>query len=160
MNTPLINDGGKNWDTRSAISGTSPTETREVVNRKGDKETIYSFGEYLRRFVKETRAAGATPILVSMTARGGWTAEGSPQLNRSQRLWTKEIADELGVSFIDIGQKAFDYYSKYGQWKVNQMFCGKAGGLHTGLRGAWENAWYHVLCIWEDKVMSSASHLA
>ena len=145
------NDGGKNWDTRSAISGTSATKTKEVVNRKGDKETVYTFGEYLRRFVKETREAGATPILISMTARGGFNAEGLPGLNHSQRLWTKEIADEMGVSFIDIGQKAFDCYAKYGQWKVSQFFCGKAGGLHTGLRGAWENAWYHVLCIWEDK---------
>ncbi|MBQ3749002.1 MAG: hypothetical protein II863_16465, partial [Kiritimatiellae bacterium] len=145
------NDGGKNWDTRSAISGTSATATKEVVNRKGDNETVYSFGEYLRKFVRETREAGATPVLVSMTARGGFNADGQPGLNRSQRLWTKDIADEMGVSFIDIGQKAFDYYSKYGQWKVNQFFGGKAGGLHTGLRGAWENAWYHALCIWEDK---------
>ena len=137
--------------TPSAVPPKGATKTKEVVNRKGEKETVYTFGEYLRRFVKDTREAGATPILISMTARGGFNAEGQPGLNRSQRLWTKEIADEMGVSFIDIGQKAFDYYSKYGQWKVSQFFCGKAGGLHTGLRGAWENAWYHALCICEDK---------
>lgn len=144
------NDGGKNWDTRSAISGTSSTATKEVTNTNGDRETVYSFGQYLRFFVDETIALGATPILCSMTSRGMGEGSTTPSLNHSQRIWTKEIAEEKGVSFIDLGQKAYDHYLGYGAWKVAQFFSGSYGGLHTNLRGAWENAWYHALCIYED----------
>lgn len=144
------NDGGNNWDTRSAISGYDPDETKQVTNSAGEQETVYTFGQYLRFFVNEIRALGATPVLCSMTARGSFNDDGTAALNTSHRAWTKAVAEEMGVSFIDLGLKAQKYYTEYGRWKVAQFFCND-GSLHTGLRGAWENAWYHALCIYEDE---------
>ena len=143
------NDGGSNWDTRSSISGTSATDTRTVVNSAGNTEIVYSFGQYLRMFANDVKALGATPVLVSMTARYSFN-NGTAALNTQHRLWTKTVAEEMGLSFLDIGLKAQQYYTKYGEWKAYQFFCND-NSLHTGLRGAWENAWYHAQCIYEDE---------
>ena len=35
-------------------------------------ETVYSYGGYLRRYIWETRAAGAHPVLMSLTPRNAW----------------------------------------------------------------------------------------
>jgi len=41
-----------------------------ITKQKG--EVVYSFGAYLRRFVREARARGATPIINSLTPRKFW----------------------------------------------------------------------------------------
>ena len=143
------NDGGSNWDTRSCIGGTSATETKTVVNTSGNTEIVYTFGQYMRMYANDVIALGATPVLCSLTSRGSLNADGTLGLNTSYRLWAKEVAEEMGLGFIDLGQKAKDHFEKYGAWKVSMLFCGD-NTLHPGLRGAWENAWYHALCIYED----------
>ena len=35
-------------------------------------EDVYSYGGYLRHFINETRAAGAFPVLMSLTPRNAW----------------------------------------------------------------------------------------
>ena len=58
---------------RATIRGISPTDSMVVTLKdgpnKGRVETVYSYGEYLRKFVRETRALGAHPILMSLTPR-------------------------------------------------------------------------------------------
>ena len=43
-----------------------------TIKETGEKETVYSYGEYLRRFVRECKALGAHPILLSLTPRNAW----------------------------------------------------------------------------------------
>ncbi|MBQ4294754.1 MAG: rhamnogalacturonan acetylesterase, partial [Prevotella sp.] len=75
------NDNGP-YDTgraRASIPGVDKDTVLHVnvqeVN-KGDTtyraEDVYSYGGYLRRFINETRAAGAFPILMSLTPRNAW----------------------------------------------------------------------------------------
>ena len=58
---------------RATIKGTSPTDSLVVTLKegpnKGKVETVWSYGEYLRKFVRETRALGAYPVLMSLTPR-------------------------------------------------------------------------------------------
>ena len=58
---------------RATIRGTSATDSLVVTLKegpnKGKTETVYSYGEYMRRFVREARALGAHPILMSLTPR-------------------------------------------------------------------------------------------
>ena len=52
-----------------------------ITKQKG--EVVYSFGAYLRKFVRETRARGATPIINSLTPRKFWD-ERSDRRNAEQ----------------------------------------------------------------------------
>src|ERR1017187_9512917 len=44
-------------------------ESKEFTLPNGTKEVVYSFGFYMRRFIAETKAKGATPIVLSLTVR-------------------------------------------------------------------------------------------
>src|SRR6267154_1489262 len=64
------NDGGPlNTDrARGSLPGIGD-ETREVVMPDGKSEVVHTYGYYLRKFVDDTRARRATPILLSLTVR-------------------------------------------------------------------------------------------
>lgn len=138
------NDGGKLWEKRSTISGTSATETMVVTNDHGNQETVYSFGQYMRMFVDEARALGATPILCSRTPRGSFS-NGKLSMDNSYRQWSMAVAKEKGVAFVDIEGVANPIYTDFGEWKVTQLYYN--GTLHTSLLGAWHNAWCAALSI-------------
>lgn len=143
------NDGGTLWDKRSVIGGISETETKEVTNDKGVKETVYSFGQYMRMFIDEVRALGATPILCSRTPRGNFQSNGQLSMDTSYRQWGMAVAKEKGVAYIDLEGVANPMYTAFGQWKVTQFYHG--GTLHTCLLGAWHNAYCAALSIAADE---------
>lgn len=138
------NDGGGNYQAKSSINGTSATESVVVTNSDGETETVYSYGQYLRMFIDETRALGATPVLCSRTPRGGFT-DGVHTMSANWREWSMAIALEKGVAYIDIEGLANPLYNKYCEWKVAQMFYD--GTLHTSLLGAWQHAYLSALSI-------------
>ena len=62
------NDGGNpltDTKARGSIKGTGE-ETQEATLPSGRKETVHSFGWYLRRYITDTKAKGATPIVCSL----------------------------------------------------------------------------------------------
>ncbi|MBQ7495220.1 MAG: rhamnogalacturonan acetylesterase [Bacteroidaceae bacterium] len=67
---------------RATIRGISATDSLVVTLKegpnKGKTETVWSYGEYMRRFVRETRALGAHPILMSLTPRKSPSPDPSP----------------------------------------------------------------------------------
>src|ERR1051326_1333018 len=61
------NDGGSLTDgrARASLKGNGE-ETQEVeIPATGKKETVHSYGWYLRKYIGDTRAKGATPIVLS-----------------------------------------------------------------------------------------------
>src|SRR5262249_31764508 len=66
------NDGGEINDTsraRGTLRGTGP-ETQEIDNLLTKQhETVHTFGWYLRKFIADTKARGATPIVCSLIPR-------------------------------------------------------------------------------------------
>ena len=54
---------------RASIPGISKDTLRVTIKETGVEETVYSYGEYMRRFIKDVKAKGATPILFSLTPR-------------------------------------------------------------------------------------------
>ena len=142
------NDGGKLWEKRSTIGGTSATETMEVTNDQGKQETVYTFGQYMRMFIDETRALGATPVLCSRTPRYGFT-NGVFNLETNYRQWGMEVAQEKNVAYIDLEGVANPIYTAFGEWKTAQLFYDSAP--HTSLLGAWHNAWCMAQAIAADE---------
>ena len=127
---------------RASIKGISPTDSLNVtIKETGVKETVYSYGEYLRRFVRETRALGAHPILMSLTPRNAYEGD-SPRrvvrVNKTFGLWASQVAKELDCPFIDLNEISARKYDEMTEWKFNYHFY--LDHIHASAFGAQLNA--------------------
>ena len=98
------------------------------------QETVYSFGWYMRKYVRETKAKGAVAIVCSLIPRNNWK---DGKVNRSKdnyALWALQIAKEEGAYFIDLNELIADKYDQLGESEVGKYFHGDK--THTGLEGA------------------------
>ena len=125
---------------RATIRGISATDSLNVVIKEtGVKETVYSYGEYLRRFVRETRALGAHPILMSLTPRNAYDQPGHvTRVNETFGLWARQIAEEMNCPFVDLNEISALKYEKMSEWKFNYHFY--LDHIHTSAFGAQLNA--------------------
>ncbi|MCR5780513.1 MAG: rhamnogalacturonan acetylesterase [Bacteroidaceae bacterium] len=130
---------------RATIRGTSATDSLVVTlkdgPRKGQTETVYSYGEYMRRFVRETRALGAHPILMSLTPRKRQDDKGAWQPVRVAETfggWARQIAEEMNVPFVDLNEISAQKLEKMSSWKVNYHFY--LDNIHSSKFGAELNA--------------------
>jgi lysophospholipase L1-like esterase len=97
-------------------------ESKEFTMPDGKRETVYTFGWYMRKFIAETKAKGATPIVLSLTVRNIWkdgTVERGPG---EYSKWSAEIAKSQGVTFLDVTNAIADAYEKLGPDKVKEFF--------------------------------------
>lgn len=123
-----------------------------------------TYKEYLRKYVEETRALGATPVLVGAICRKYFTGStirrnGRHDLGDDFSLLTasgiKEgnkvgeddhtydypyqmrlVADEMGVSYIDLTTATKKLYESYGDAKANELLFDGDGSTHTSAMGA------------------------
>lgn len=106
-------------------------------------ETVHSFGWYLKQFVVETRAQGATPILCSLTPRKGWSPDGKEFLRSTSThvAWTEQVAQETTTPFVPLYAIIASTYEKLGMAKVDTLCVPPPKEkLHTGWEGAVINA--------------------
>lgn len=133
------NDGGAiNDDSRArgSIKGTGE-ETQEIYNLLTKKhEVVHSFGWYLRKYIADAKAKGATPILCSPVPRKIWK-EG--RITRDQYgRWAEDVAKAEKVAFIDLNEIIARQYEALGAEKVEPLFADEH--THTSLAGAELNA--------------------
>jgi lysophospholipase L1-like esterase len=105
---------------------------------KQQGEVVYSFGGYLRRFVRETRARGATPIINSLTPRKFWANGRIVRNHGSFADWAEQTAREEHVPFVDLTEIASALMDTMPPARVDSLF-GDAN-LHSSARGAALNA--------------------
>jgi lysophospholipase L1-like esterase len=127
---------------RASIRGISHTDSMVVVIKEtGRVDTVYSYGEYMRRFILETKALGATPILVSLTPRHAYAGESKQVVDRKSDTfgaWAKAVAEEQGVPFIDLADISAGKYERFSHWKFDYHFY--LDNIHTSEFGAKHNA--------------------
>lgn len=127
---------------RASIRGISATDSMNVtIKETGEKETVYSYGEYMRRFVRECKELGAHPILLSLTPRNAWDEKNPGHIVRVDQtfgLWARQIAEEQDIPFIDLNDISAKKYEKFSTWKVNYHFY--LDRIHTSDFGARLNA--------------------
>ncbi|MEO8622957.1 MAG: rhamnogalacturonan acetylesterase, partial [bacterium] len=131
------NDGGALNDTsraRGSIRGVGD-ESEEIDNLLTHQhEVVHSFGWYLRKFIADTRAGGATPIVASLVPRNRWE-NGTVQRNKKDYAgWAEEVARAQGVAFIDLNEVIAREYDKLGEEAVKRFFV--EDRTHTTLDGA------------------------
>jgi lysophospholipase L1-like esterase len=125
-------------NTRGSLPGTGD-QTLEVENQfTHQTELVHTFGWYLRKYVEDVRAKGATPILCSLVPRKIWVDGRIRRNTDTYRGWTEAVAKEEHVSFIDLNEIIARRYDALGEAAVDPLF-GDAH-THTTLAGAQLNA--------------------
>jgi len=149
-----INDDSR---ARGVLRGTG-SETQVIDNLlTGKPETVSTYGAYLRRYVADIRAAGATPVICSPVAQKRWAANGTT-LERALRdfsSWAAEVARQEHVAFIDLNENVALRYEALGRDKVEALFprAEPPETVHTNLAGATLNAQLVVAGLVKQKVL-------
>ena len=116
--------------------GDATVEIDNLMTRQ--HETVHSYGWYLRKFIRDTKAAGATPIVCSLIPRKTWKDGKIERQADTYAGWAKQVAQEEGVGFIDLNEQIAERYDALGQAKVEPMFADPH--THTSKAGAELNA--------------------
>ncbi len=126
---------------RASIPGIGKETLDVTIKETGVKETIYTFGEYMRRYIRDVKAKGAYPILMSLTPRNAWDDADSTIITRvkdTYGLWMKQVAKKERIPFIDLNEITARKFEKFGKEKVKTMFY--LDRIHTSVFGARVNA--------------------
>lgn len=126
---------------RASIPGIGKDSLNVTIKETGVKETVYTYGEYMRRFIHDVKAKGAYPVLCSLTPRNAWDDKDSTiitRVNKTFGLWAKQVAEEEHVPFIDLNEISARKFEKFGKEKVKYMFY--LDRIHTSRFGARVNA--------------------
>ena len=137
------NDGG-NLDgakPRGSLKGLGD-ETKDVTLQDGTVETVHTYGWYIRKYIADTRAKHATPILLSLTIRNIWkdSSDGKPHIERDMGYDAelRQIAADQNVAYVDMGTIEADRLEADGPEKTALLF--PKDHTHTSAEGAERNA--------------------
>lgn len=131
------NDGGpfETGRARASIKGIG-TETKDfVMEATGKTETVLSYGAYMRKYVEEAKAKGATPIVISLIPRNIWEQGKMMRNDQDYALWAGQVASQTGVGFINFNEILAAEYEKIGQEKTKSFYA-EGDHTHTSGKGA------------------------
>lgn len=123
---------------RAVIPGTGDDILQVTIKETGEHEAVYTYGGYLRRYIAECRAAGAHPILMSLTPRDAYDEVTKKIVRKPQTGWAAIVAAEEGVPFVDLNEISGRKLDTYSAWKEKYHFYGDH--IHTSHWGAEMNA--------------------
>lgn len=126
---------------RASIKGNGDNDTTVVMETTGKRETVHSFGWYMRKYASDVKAKGATPILLSHIPRNMFTTKDSTYLisnTDTYGAWTKGAAAMENVPYLDANKLIADRLEKMGKDSIEKMYYGDH--THTSLLGAKLNA--------------------
>jgi lysophospholipase L1-like esterase len=135
------NDPGPLDDT-SRARGTLPgvgEESKEIDNPITKKhEVVHTYGWYMKKYVADTLAKGAIPIVCSPIPRKIW-AEGKVVRNADNYGgWARQVADSEHAAFVDLNEIIARRYDALGEAQVEPLFADPH--THTSRAGAELNA--------------------
>lgn len=123
---------------RAVIPGVGTDSLCVTIKETGEKETVYSYGGYLRKYISECREAGAYPILMSLTPRDAYDEKTGKIVRKPQTEWAAYVAAQEGVPFVDLNEISGSKLDSYSKWKEQYHFFGDH--IHTSAYGAEMNA--------------------
>src|SRR5207302_3363596 len=130
-----INDASR---ARGSLPGLGE-ETQEIDNLLTKKhEVVHTFGWYMRKMIADTKAKGATPIVLSLTVRNIWKDGRVERGPGKYGEWAAEIAKSEKVLLINVTKLIADRYEAVGEEKVKALFG--PDHTHTSPAGAELNA--------------------
>jgi lysophospholipase L1-like esterase len=106
---------------RGSIGGLGE-ETQEIDNIiTKQHEIVHTFGWYLRKMITDTKAKGATPVVLSLTIRNVWKDGKIERTSRYSR-WSAEVAAAAGVAFFDLSTAVADQFERLGEEKTAALY--------------------------------------
>lgn len=126
---------------RASIPGIGKDTLHVTIKETGVRDTVYTYGEYMRKFIRDVKSKGAHPILMSLTPRNAWEDADSTivtRCNKTHGLWASQVARKEKVPFIDLNEISASKFEKFGKEKVKYMFY--RDRIHTSEFGARVNA--------------------
>ncbi|NGZ87036.1 rhamnogalacturonan acetylesterase [Duganella aceris] len=125
---------------RGTIKGIGE-ETEEIDNLiTKEHEIVHSYGWYLRRFVADIKARGATAVICSPIPRKIWGKDGKIVRSAdSYAGWAAQVARQEQIGFIDLNEMVASQYDAMGRDGVMQLFP-EPENIHTNMAGAELNA--------------------
>lgn len=123
---------------RGVIRGIGSDSTEIWNPIRKIKEVVHTYGWYMRKYVRETKAKGAIPIICSLIPRNNWKDGKVNRSGDSWALWARQVAEQEDACFIPLNDLVADKYDALGQEGVKSFFHGD--NTHTSSSGALLNA--------------------
>lgn len=125
-------------------------ELQEVVRPDSMLETVHTFGWYMKKYIRDAKAKGAVPIVLSLTIRNEWPGGIVEQRKDSYVKWAQEAAKAENAIFLNISDSLAVKYQVLGKEKVAHFF--PKDHTHTGEEGANFNAKIIAKSLKQEKV--------
>ena len=122
---------------RASIPGVGNDTLNVTIKETREKETVYTYGGYMRKYINDVRAQGGNPILMSLTPRNAYDDKGKI-VRKPHTQWLIQVAAEEGVPFVDLNEISGQKLDTYGKWKTDYHFF--LDKIHTSRFGAMMNA--------------------
>jgi rhamnogalacturonan acetylesterase len=136
------NDASPIDDTNRA-RGTIPglgDESKVIYNPILKKpEVVYTYGWYMRKFIADARAKGLTPVICSPVPRLPTQPRKPSDVDRYV-VWSREIAANQNVSFINLNQIIRTHFAGFTTNEIKTIFYTPHDNTHFSLAGAEVNA--------------------
>ena len=120
------NDGGAiNDDSRArgSIKGIGE-QTEEIDNLLTKQhEVVHSYGWYMRKYVADTQAKKATPIVCSLVPRKIWKEGKIERSTDSYAQWAQQVAEQSHALFLDLHEIIARKYEAAGPETVETYFA-------------------------------------
>jgi lysophospholipase L1-like esterase len=136
------NDGGAVNDSsraRGTIKGTGDDiqEIDNIITKK--HEIVHSFGWYMRKYIIDSKAKGANPIVCSLIPRNIWEKGKVVRSSEDYAKWAEESAVKEKAFYINLNEIIAARYEKMGEDAVKtKLFL--TDHTHTTEAGAIINA--------------------
>jgi len=105
---------------RATITGTGDETIQLGISPA--KDTVHTYGWYIRRYVTDAKAKGATVIVCSPVPRNTWANGKMKRGFDGYAQWAADAAKASGAFFIDLNSLAADRYDALGQEKTATYF--------------------------------------
>ncbi|MDC7682365.1 rhamnogalacturonan acetylesterase [Asticcacaulis sp. BYS171W] len=127
-------------DSKGSLKGNGD-ETGPLTDKAGKViEGVHSYGWYMREYIRQVRAKGAVPIVVSLIPRNRWTGDKVNRNDTDYALWAQQAAEQEKALFIPLNGMIADRYDVIGQAKVTADFFPPKEDVHPNWAGAAFNA--------------------
>ena len=133
------NDGGSLYQgrARASLKGIGEDTEDVVLEATGKPETVHTYGWYLRRYIRDAKAKGATPIVLSLVPRNIWNEDKTTVVRAADSYgrWAKEAALAEGALYLDLNDIVARHYEAVGEETVRTVYFAQ-DHTHTTPAGA------------------------
>ncbi len=128
----MIQFGHNDNPPRGPLPGIGKETGERENSRTKEKETIHTWGWYLRKYIADIRAKGATPIVCSLVPRKIWDKNGKIARNKDSFAgWAQQVAASEKIAFIDLNELIATRYDALGHDEVMKLFPQVTPDEHT-----------------------------